>query len=127
MGWRTEPESDEVHGLTDAAESRVVSQQRRMKQYLVLMGIRIACLLLIFVTPPVTWWFWVIGAVFIPYFAVVLASQSRRSRGTRNGHAHSNSLSAGQRQALHDSGPSAPDRSTDDVVVGEVISVDDGA
>lgn len=61
--------------ITDAPLSPIDDRRKRMVNYSIAMGIRVFCLLLIVVIPG---WYKVIpavGAVFIPYFAVVLANQ----------------------------------------------------
>ena len=57
----------------------------RSTRYLMTMGIRIACFVLMVVITPYGWYTWVLGAaaVFLPYIAVVGANvgqQGRRSR-----------------------------------------------
>ena len=48
----------------------------RVRKYMVTMGIRIACLVLMVVVQPFGWYTWVFaaGAVFLPYIAVVIAN-----------------------------------------------------
>ena len=48
-----------------------------MKRYLIMMGIRVACFGLVFVTSGWVRWAAVAGAVVIPYFAVVIANAVR--------------------------------------------------
>ncbi|WP_430592994.1 DUF3099 domain-containing protein [Humidisolicoccus flavus] len=50
------------------------SSNRRLKIYFWLMGIRLVCILSCFVLPG--WWMLLgaLGAVFIPYFAVIIAN-----------------------------------------------------
>lgn len=45
-----------------------------MRKYSIAMSVRMACIVLVFVVPG--WWMWVfaIGAVVLPYIAVVLAN-----------------------------------------------------
>src|SRR6476469_4689602 len=64
----------EVHSITDAATAHSEEMRQRMIKYAVAMGIRMVCLVLIFV---VDGWFKilpVIGAVFLPWFAVVIVT-----------------------------------------------------
>lgn len=55
----------------------------RSTRYLLTMGIRIACLLLMVFVTPYGWYTWVfaVGAVFLPYIAVVTANVGQDSRG----------------------------------------------
>lgn len=94
--------------------------RKRMVKYALAMGIRMVCLILIFV---VDGWFKIIavaGAVFLPWIAVVIANGNDKAEG------HSD--------ALLDAAPLAelegPDRPADgdpgnDVLQGELITDDD--
>ncbi len=69
----------EVHSITDAAAAHSEEMRQRMIKYAVAMGIRMVCLILIFV---VDGWFKilpVIGAVFLPWFAVIIANGSDKA------------------------------------------------
>ena len=69
----------EVHSITDAATAHSEEMRQRMIKYAVAMGIRMVCLILIFV---VDGWFKVlpvIGAVFLPWVAVVIANGSDKA------------------------------------------------
>ena len=68
-----------VHTVTSAATSSTDDQDQRMKRYLTMMGIRVACFGLVFVTTGWLRWAAIIGAVVIPYFAVVIANAVRPS------------------------------------------------
>jgi Protein of unknown function (DUF3099) len=48
----------------------------RSRKYLVMMGIRVLCFILMVVITPYGWYTWVLGlgAVFLPYIAVVTAN-----------------------------------------------------
>ena len=50
-----------------------------------MMGIRVACFILMVVITPYGWYTWVFaaGAVFLPYIAVVSANVGQESRGNR--------------------------------------------
>jgi hypothetical protein len=64
----------EVHSITDAATAHSEEMRQRMIKYAVAMGIRMVCLILIFV---VDGWFKlvpVLGAVFLPWVAVIIAN-----------------------------------------------------
>jgi hypothetical protein len=76
----------EVHSITDAGAAHSEEMRQRMIKYAVAMGIRMVCLILVFV---VDGWFKilpVIGAVFLPWFAVVIAN------GGDHAEVHSESL-----------------------------------
>ncbi|MFW0775955.1 DUF3099 domain-containing protein [Paenarthrobacter nitroguajacolicus] len=76
----------EVHSITDAAAAHSEDMRDRMIKYAVAMGIRMACIILIFV---VDGWFKIIaiaGAVFLPWIAVVIANGNDKAEG------HSESL-----------------------------------
>lgn len=66
---------------TDDADSRFT-------RYLVTMGIRMACIIAMVLITPYGWYTWVlaIGAVFLPYIAVVIANvgQDTRRDGPEN-------------------------------------------
>jgi hypothetical protein len=71
----------EVHSITDAAGAHSEDMRQRMIKYAVAMGIRMVCLVLIFV---VDGWFKAIavaGAVFLPWIAVVIANGSDTAEG----------------------------------------------
>lgn len=57
----------------------------RSTRYLMLMGLRIVCVTLMVVIQPFGWYTWVLGlgAVFLPYVAVVLANVSSNVASTR--------------------------------------------
>ena len=81
MPGRPDAESGdaEVHSITDAAAAHSDEMRQRMIKYAVAMGIRMVCLILIFV---VDGWFKlipVLGAVFLPWVAVVIANGSDKA------------------------------------------------
>ncbi|MFF2031497.1 DUF3099 domain-containing protein [Arthrobacter sp. NPDC058192] len=81
MPGRPDAESSdaEVHSITDAAAAHSDEMRQRMIKYAVAMGIRMLCLILIFV---VDGWFKlipVLGAVFLPWVAVVIANGSDKA------------------------------------------------
>ncbi|SDJ38015.1 Protein of unknown function [Arthrobacter cupressi] len=74
-----ESESPEVHSITDAAAAHSEDMRERMIKYAVAMGIRMVCIILIFV---VDGWFKLVavaGAVFLPWIAVVIANGSDKA------------------------------------------------
>lgn len=69
----------QVHSITDAATAHSEDMRERMIKYSVAMGIRMMCLILVFV---VDGWFKIIavaGAVFLPWIAVVIANGSDKA------------------------------------------------
>ena len=54
----------------------------RSRRYLITMGIRIVCFILMVVITPYGWYTWVFGAaaIFLPYIAVVTANVSQNVR-----------------------------------------------
>jgi predicted tellurium resistance membrane protein TerC len=78
-----EPDDDsgdaQVHSITEAATAHSEEMRVRMIKYAVAMGIRMVCLILVFV---VDGWFKVLpiaGAVFLPWIAVVIANGSDKA------------------------------------------------
>jgi len=110
-----------VHSITDAAAAHSEDMRRRMIKYALAMGIRMVCLILIFV---VDGWFklvMVAGAVFLPWIAVVIAN------GSDHAEVHSDSLldSAPLAELESPAGPLEQDGSTSAVIQGELIDDDD--
>ncbi len=68
-----------VHTVTSAQTSTTDDQNGRVRRYLIMMSVRIALFGLVFVTSGWLRWAAVIGAVLIPYFAVVMANAVRPS------------------------------------------------
>ncbi|MGW6173173.1 DUF3099 domain-containing protein [Arthrobacter sp. NPDC055138] len=67
-------EKPEVLSITDVPESHTDEMHRRMVKYSLAMGIRLACLLLFFFIDSWFRWFFVAGAVFLPWIAVIIAN-----------------------------------------------------
>lgn len=57
----------------------------RSTRYLVMMGIRILCFILMVLITPYGWYTWVLGAaaIFLPYIAVVSANVGQEARRNR--------------------------------------------
>ncbi|HET7415321.1 MAG TPA: DUF3099 domain-containing protein [Arthrobacter sp.] len=69
------PGSDEtVHSITDARMAHTDEMRSRMIKYSVSMGIRLVCLILVFVVEGWLQWAFIAGAVVLPYFAVIIAN-----------------------------------------------------
>ena len=106
-----------VHSITDAAAAHSEDMRQRMVKYAVAMGIRMVCLILIFV---VDGWFklvMVAGAVFLPWIAVVIANGSDKAE------VHSDLLldSAPLAELESPSWPPEPDGTPPAVIPGEII------
>ena len=84
----------EVYGITTASDSLTQDQAGRAKRYFISMMARTACFVLAVVTPSPWRWIFLTGAVFLPYFAVIIANASRSRRESTS------SLLVRQRAAL---------------------------
>lgn len=69
----------EVQAITDAAVSLSEDQAGRMKKYFASMMIRTACFILAVVLPSPYRWMALVGAVTLPYIAVVVANAGRET------------------------------------------------
>lgn len=111
----------EVHSITDAAEAHSEDMHKRMVKYALAMGIRLVCLILIFV---VDGWFKILmvaGAVFLPWIAVIIANGNDKAEG------HSDLLiDSAPRAELEAPPPPSPyaDQGSE-VLEGELINDDD--
>ena len=110
-----------VHSITDAATAHSEDMHRRMMKYALAMGIRMVCLILIFV---VDGWFklvMVAGAVFLPWIAVVIANGSDKAE------VHSDSLLEYAPLAELESPEWSPAQEEDPsaVLQGEIVNDDD--
>jgi hypothetical protein len=123
-GERTSGEDSgdtEVHSITDAAAAHSEELRQRMIKYAVAMGIRMVCLIMIFV---VDGWFKIVmvaGAVFLPWIAVVIANGNDKAEG------HSDLLldSAPLAEIESPPTPTAEDGHGSEVLQGELINDDD--
>jgi predicted tellurium resistance membrane protein TerC len=117
----------EVHSITDAATPHSEEMRQRMIKYAIAMGIRMVCLILIFV---VDGWFKLVpalGAVFLPWVAVIIANGSDKAE------IHSDALldyvPMGELDAPEeDTGPAAAvaDDAAMTLLQGELIDEEDG-
>lgn len=118
MSKETKHNTD-VHSISDARESHSDEMRTRMIRYTVSMSIRLVCFILVFVVPYV-WLQWVMiaGAVFLPYFAVIVANGGSDTSNIR----HSDALidRAPVREIEARVVDSDPDE-RDDVLSGEII------
>ncbi|KNC17760.1 hypothetical protein AC792_13745 [Arthrobacter sp. RIT-PI-e] len=118
MSRQTKHDAD-VHSISDAREAHSDEMRTRMIRYTVSMSIRLVCFVLVFVVP-YGWLSWVMiaGAVFLPYFAVILANGGSDTSNIR----HSDALldRAPVREIEARVVDPAPDDS-DDVLSGELV------
>lgn len=77
MGKREDGRPSPVYRITTARPSVSDDQQARVRGYVVSMSIRIVCFLLAVLAHGWLRWTFVVGAVFIPYVAVVFANSGR--------------------------------------------------
>jgi len=110
-----------VHSITDASAAHSEDMRQRMVKYALAMGIRMVCLILIFV---VDGWFKIVmvaGAVFLPWFAVVIANGSDKAE------VHSDSLLDAAPLAELEAPAWVPPQAGpgDDVLQGELIEDED--
>ncbi|HMG29319.1 MAG TPA: DUF3099 domain-containing protein [Jiangellaceae bacterium] len=68
----------EVQSVTTAHPGHSDDIDARQRRYLLMMGIRIACLPLAIVVQGWARWVFIVAAVVLPYIAVVVANAARR-------------------------------------------------
>lgn len=75
-----------VYSITDATESRSAEMHSRMVKYTISMSVRLACFIAAFFTSGPLQWVFLAGAIFLPWFAVVVANggadRSKQVRST---------------------------------------------
>jgi hypothetical protein len=93
-----QPRRDRAQLVTEARRSLTEDVAYRQRRYLIMMGIRVACFVvavLLFVNH--AGWLTAIpavGAIIIPYFAVIFANGGREPDGARGFHAYEPNLPA---------------------------------
>lgn len=91
------PHEPYAHTVTTAQPSLSEEQSDRVRRYLIMMAIRICCVFGAILTPGVTRWVLIAGAVVLPYFAVVVANtKARRSARPATGWVTRAALPPGQ-------------------------------
>lgn len=118
MSKQTKHNAD-VHSISDARESHSDEMRTRMIRYSVSMSIRLVCFVLVFVVPYV-WLQWVMiaGAVFLPYFAVIVANGGSDTSNIRHSDALIDRAPVREIEAMVvDAGPD----DGDDVLSGEIV------
>ncbi|MCU1573696.1 MAG: hypothetical protein JWO93_1778 [Micrococcaceae bacterium] len=73
-GTGTHAGSSAVHSITDARTAHTDEMRQRMIKYAVAMGIRVVCLGMLFVLDGWLKLIAIAGAVFLPWFAVIIAN-----------------------------------------------------
>ncbi|MEO6822548.1 MAG: DUF3099 domain-containing protein [Candidatus Nanopelagicales bacterium] len=71
----------EVHRITTAAPGLSADQIIRRRRYLISMTIRTLCFIGAVLAPPPWRWGLVVGAILLPYIAVVMANARREEPG----------------------------------------------
>lgn len=77
---RRREQDEQVVSVTDAAPGHSEDLNGRIVRYAWMMSIRIVCFVLAVITPSPWRWLFVVGAVFLPYFAVVMANSRHSSK-----------------------------------------------
>lgn len=70
---------DEHHSITNASQPLSTDQAGRARRYFISMMVRTACFLLAVVLPSPYRWVALIGALLLPYIAVVIANAGRET------------------------------------------------
>jgi len=73
------PKEPVAYDITSAPKSLTNDQSQRQRRYFISMMVRTACFILTVVLPSPYRWFALLGAVTLPYFAVVIANAGRES------------------------------------------------
>jgi hypothetical protein len=72
-------ENPEIHKITEAQTGLSEEMPARQRKYFYSMMIRTACFLLAVFTPSPYRWFFLIGAVTLPYISVIVANAGRET------------------------------------------------
>ena len=76
---RSAAKSESVYDITAAPASLTRDQAGRQRRYFYSMMIRTGCFILTVILPSPYRWFALLGAVTLPYFAVVIANAGRET------------------------------------------------
>lgn len=109
--------TNDVHNITDARVAHSDEMRLRMIKYSVSMGIRMVCLVLVFFVEGWLQWVVIAGAVFLPYFAVIIANGGSDTSNLQHSDALLNQAPAHE---LESRGAYAPE-SGEGVLQGELI------
>ena len=72
-------ESGEVHNITEAQSALSADIPARQRKYFYSMMLRTLCFLLAVFTPSPYRWFFLVGAVILPYISVIVANAGRET------------------------------------------------
>lgn len=70
---------EDIYDITSAQKSLSSDQPGRQRRYFISMMVRTACFILTVVLPSPFRWIALVGAVFLPYIAVVVANAGRET------------------------------------------------
>ena len=70
---------EEVHNITEAQSALSADIPARQRKYFYSMMIRTLCFLLAVFTPSPYRWFFLVGAVTLPYISVIVANAGRET------------------------------------------------
>lgn len=73
----------EVYSITSAGKALSDDQRSREVRYIWSMSLRTVCFILGIITTGIWRWMFMAGAVFLPYFAVIIANAGRERGGWR--------------------------------------------
>lgn len=73
------PEAEPVYTITEAQRGLSREQVGRTRRYLISMGIRTTCVIAAIFVPGWPKWIFIVGAVVLPYLAVVIANAGREN------------------------------------------------
>ena len=71
--------ADEIHDITSAQPGQSSDLPGRQRRYFISMMVRTACFIATVFLPSPYRWITLIGAFFLPYFAVVMANAGREN------------------------------------------------
>lgn len=74
-------DSEEVHSITSAREPYSAQVDHRERNYLISMAVRVACFIGFVAVDHWIRWVFLVGAVVLPYVAVVIGNSAIRSPG----------------------------------------------
>jgi len=72
-------DEEEIFDITGAPKALSADQASRQKRYFISMMIRTVCFILTVILPSPFRWVALVGAVVLPYFAVVIANAGRET------------------------------------------------
>lgn len=81
MAGMARKHEDEVHSITSARTPASQEIDHRERNYLISMGIRVACFLAFVVVDHPVRWLFAVGAILLPYVAVVIGNSAIRNSG----------------------------------------------